>query len=122
MTAYHLFREGDAHFASHLASGRFIRVSPAAYDLLELRGTLTAEEAATVFCARHPGETSVLDDVAALEADGFFEPAEPHVKDDGEFEDELEKRFSGPCNTLVLTVASGCNLACRYCYCGVCRD
>ena len=122
MTAYHLFREGDANFVYHLASGRFIRVSPAAYDLLALREKLTAQNAAAAFQQRYPGETSVLDDVAALEAEGFFEPAEPPVKDDAEFEDELEKRFSGPCNTLVLTVASGCNLACRYCYCGVCRD
>ena len=122
MTAYHLFREGDAHFVYHLASGRFIRVSPAAYDLLELRTKLTPEVAEAQFRQRHPGETSVLDDVAALEAEGFFEPVEPPVKDDIEFEDELEKRFSGPCNTLVLTVASGCNLACRYCYCGACRD
>ena len=122
MTAYHLFREGDAHFVFHHASGRFIRVSPEAYDLLELRERLSAEEATAAFRARHPDAASVLADVAALEAEGFFEPAEPPVKDDAEFEDELEKRFSGPCNTLVLTVASGCNLACRYCYCGVCRD
>ena len=122
MTAYHLFQEGDAHFVYHHASGRFIRVSPEAHDLLELRERLSAEEATAAFRTRHPDATSVLADVAALEADGFFEPAEPPVKDDAEFEDELEKRFSGPCNTLVLTVASGCNLACRYCYCGVCRD
>ena len=122
MKAYHLFREGDAAFAYHLESGRFIRISPAAYDLLELREKLTAEEAALRFRQCHPDETSVLDDVSALEAEGFFEPTEPPVKDDRAFEDELEKRFTGPCNTLVLTVASGCNLACRYCYCGVCRD
>ena len=119
---YHLFREKDAFFVYHLDSGRFIRVSPAAYDLLELRETLSAADAAAAFRARHPGEVGVLDDVAALEADGFFEPAEAPVKDDEEFEAELNERFSGPCNTLVLSVASGCNLACRYCYCGVCRD
>ena len=122
MNAYHLFREGDESFVYHLDSGRFIRVTPAAYDLLELRETMPAADAEAAFRARHPGETGVLDDMAALEAEGFFEPAEAPVKDDAEFEDELEKRFSGPCNTLVLSVASGCNLACRYCYCGVCRD
>ena len=65
MKAYHLFREGDASFVYHLASGRFIRVTPAAYDLLELRETTTAEEAGKAFLARHPGETGVLNDVAA---------------------------------------------------------
>ena len=106
MTAYHLFREGNAFFVYHLASGRFIRVSPEAYELLELRESLPAEEASAAFRARHPDAASVLADVAALEADGFFEPAEPPVKDDAAFEDELERRFAGPCNTLVLTVAS----------------
>ena len=122
MKAYHLFREKDSHFVYHVDSGRFIRMSPAAYDLLELRETLPKADAEVAFLARHPGGTGVLDDVAALEADGFFEPAEAPVKSDGEFETELNERFSGPCNTLVLSVASGCNLACRYCYCGVCRD
>ena len=122
MNAYHLFREGDESFVYHLDSGRFIRVTPAAYDLLELRETMPAADAEAAFRARHPGETGVLDDMAALEAEGFFEPAEAPMKDDAEFEDELEKRYSGPCNTLVLSVASGCNLACRYCYCGGCRD
>ena len=122
MTAYHLFREGDASFVYHLASGRFIRVSPAAYDLLALREKLSAADAEAAFRARHPGETGVLDDVSALEEDGFFEPAEEPVLDDAAFEKELAKRLTGPCNTLVLSVASGCNLACRYCYCGVCRD
>ena len=74
MNAYHLFREGDERFVYHLGSGRFIRVTPAAYDLLELRETLPAVDAEAAFRARQPGETGVLDDVAALEAEGFFEP------------------------------------------------
>ena len=122
MKPYHLFREKEACFVYHLDSGRFIRVSPAAYELLELRETMSAADAATAFRASHPGDTGVLDDVAALEAEGFFEPAEEPLLDDAAFEAELDARFSGTCNTLVLSVASGCNLACRYCYCSVCRD
>ena len=122
MKSYHLFREKEACFVYHLDSGRFIRVSPAAYELLELRETMSAADAAAAFRASHPGETGVLDDVAALEAEGFFEPAEEPVLDDAAFEAELDARCSGPCNTRVLSVASGCNLAGRYCYCGVCRD
>ena len=122
MKPYHLFREKEACFVYHLDSGRFIRVSPAAYELLELRETMSAADAEAAFRASHPGETGVLDDVTALEEEGFFEPAEEPLLDDAAFEAELDERFSGPCNTLVLSVASGCNLACRYCYCGVCRD
>ena len=60
MNAYHLFREGDESFVYHLDSGRFIRVTPAAYDLLELRETMPAADAEAAFRARHPGETGVL--------------------------------------------------------------
>ncbi len=122
MRPYHLFHQADGLFVYHAAAGRFIRVSPAAFELLELRRDIAPEEAEAEFLRRRPEEKGVLDEVSALEADGFFEPADPPVKDDAEFEAELAERFSGPCNTLVLSVSSGCNLACRYCYCGVCRD
>ena len=122
MRAYCLFREGGASFAYHIASGRFIGTSPLAHELLELRLGNAVEEANAAFIGRHPAATDVLEDVAKLEEAGFFEPANPPDKDDDEFEAELDGRFSGPCNTLVLSVASGCNLACRYCYCGTCRD
>ena len=115
MKPYHLFREKEACFVYHLDSGRFIRVSPAAYGLLELRETMSTADAAAAFHSCHPDETGVLNDVAALEGEGFFELAEEPVLDDAAFEEELDARFSGPCNTLVLSVASGCNLACRYC-------
>ena len=99
MNAYHLFREKGAFFVYHLDAGRFIRVSPAAYELLELRGAMSAADAEAAFRARHPDASGVLKDVAALEAEGFFEPADAPVKDEGEFEAELDERFSGPCNT-----------------------
>ena len=66
MKAYHLFREGGTCFAYHLQSGRFIGVSPSAYDLLELRLALAAEEAAAAFLERHPGESAVLEEAARL--------------------------------------------------------
>ena len=122
MTPYHLFREADACFAYHLVSGQFIRVSPAAYALLRLRERLPATTASETFRTRYPADEGVLADAAALEEAGFFEPAEAPVLEDEAFEEELDRRLSGPCNTLVLSVASGCNLACRYCYCGTCRD
>ena len=111
MTPYHLFIQSGEHFVYHLAAGRFIRISPAAYELLDLRMQLPKETA-----------ESVLADVRALEADGFFEPAESPLLDSEAFERELDERLSGPCNSVMLSVASGCNLACKYCYCGVCRD
>ena len=51
MKPYHLFREKETCFVYHLDSGRFIRVSPAAYELLELRETISAADAAAAFRA-----------------------------------------------------------------------
>jgi len=124
MTPYHLFVQSGKHFVYHLTAGRFIQISPAAYELLELRTHLSKDAAEAEFRKRHGDAEAegVLADVRALEADGFFEPAEPPLLDDDAFERELEERLSGPRNGLMLSVASGCNLACKYCYCGVCRD
>ena len=87
MTPYHLFVQSGEHFVYHLTAGRFIRISPAAYDLLDLRAHLPKETAETEFRSRHGDEAeSVLADVQALEADGFFEPAESPLLDSEAFE------------------------------------
>ena len=122
MTSYSLFRQCGECFVFHIGAGRFVRVTPEAYAYLELRSGMSADEATRRFLAGHPGAEGVLADVAALEKDGFFEPVETLMPDDAEFEASLDERFLGPCNSIVLSVSSGCNLACRYCYCGVCRD
>ena len=104
MTPYHLFRQGDEHFAYHLSAGRFIRISEAAYALLELRLRSPKENAEAEFLKRFPGGAGVLSDVAALEEEGFFEPADEPVLDETEFEAELEKRLSSPWMSLMMLV------------------
>ena len=122
MTPYHLFRQGDGFFVYHISAGKFIRISPAAYDLLDLRLKHPKAEAEAAFARLRPEADSVLAEVAALEADGFFEPVDAPILDDDGFEKALDERLSSPRSSMMLSVASGCNLACRYCYCGVCRD
>lgn len=122
MKPCHLFRHKDSCFAYHLDTGRFIRVEKDAYELLELRDRLGPDEATAAFLRSHPGKEKIVSETDELERAGFFEPAAPVIADEAEFERELDSRCSGSCNNLVLSVASGCNLACRYCYCGVCRD
>ena len=113
MKAYHLFRLADAHFAYHIPAGRFIAVSPEAYELLRQRQEDGSPPTAN---------WQLLSDIAKLEADGFFETEDPPILGDAEFEAEVRGRLDSPRNSVFLSVASGCNLACRYCYCGVCRD
>ena len=122
MTPYHLFRLADLHFVYHVQAGRFIQISGPAHELLELRMRLPKADAERRFRELHPEGADVLADVEALESEGFFEPAEAPILSDGEFDGELERRLDAPRNSVSLSVASGCNLACRYCYCGVCRD
>ena len=122
MTPYHLFRLNGECFVFHVGAGRFVRVTPEAYAFLELRRDMPADAAEAEFRRREPNAEGVLADVAKLEAEGFFEPIGSHAPDDAQFERFLDERFGGPCNTIVLSVATGCNLACRYCYLGTCRD
>jgi sulfatase maturation enzyme AslB (radical SAM superfamily) len=122
MKPCHLFRRGGTCFVYHVAAGRFIRTDPAAYEYLRLRSALPKPEAESRFLAAFPERKDVLSDCGKLEAEGFFEEAPATLPDDSEFDAEYDRRFNGACNNLVLSVASGCNLACRYCYCGVCRD
>ena len=122
MTPYHLFRQRDGFFVYHIAAGKFIRITPAAYDLLDLRLKHPKAEAEAAFTRRCPEAESVRAEVAALEADGFFEPVDAPILDDDGFEKALDGHLSSPRSSMMLSVASGCNLACRYCYCGVCRD
>ena len=122
MKPFHLFRRGGTSFVYHVSAGRFIRVDPAAFEYLNLRSAMPPAEALEKFSAAYPGRKDVIADCDKLEAEGFFDDAPSSFPDDGRFIAEYEKRFNGKCNNLVLSVASGCNLACRYCYCGVCRD
>ena len=122
MKPYHLFRRGGTSFVYHATAGRFIRVDPAAYEYLRLRSDLPKADAEREFSAAFPDRKDVLADCAKLETEGFFDEAPTSLPDDAVFNAEYDRRFNGTCNNLVLSVSSGCNLACRYCYCGVCRD
>ena len=61
-------------------------------------------------------------EIAALEAAGFFAPCEPPIPTDAEFDRLLRRRYEAPWTKLELALSEVCNLACRYCYCGTCRD
>ena len=122
MTPLHIFRRRGECFAYHAGAGRFVRTTPGAHALLEKRLAMPAAEADDAFRREWPEADGVVSDVAALEAEGFFEPVDSPAESDEEFERTLDRHFSSPSNSLTLSVSSGCNLACRYCYLGVCRD
>ena len=122
MSPYHLFRYRDATFAYHLGLGKCLAVSPTAYELLALRQELPADAAESKFRAGHPDAVRTLAEVATLEAAGFFDPVESALPDDSAFARALEDHYAGDWCRLELSLSERCNLACRYCYCGTCRD
>ncbi|MDO5317081.1 MAG: radical SAM protein [bacterium] len=122
MTPYHLFEYRGVPFVYHRALGKFMSISRAAYDYLELRQTFSKDEVEAKFRARHPAAVDVLAEVGTLEANGFFQPVEAELCGDSEFEEALARRYSENWSRLELSLSERCNLACRYCYCGTCRD
>lgn len=122
MTPFHLFTYRGVPFVYHLTIGKFMSVSPAAYAYLALRRDLPRAEAEARFRAERADAEAVLKDVAALEENGFFEPVDTDLCDDATFERALERRYAENWSRLELSLSERCNLACRYCYCGTCRD
>ena len=124
MNPVHLFSTGGLHFAYHLGLGKCLSVSPEAYELLALRQTLSPEAAEKAFGAAHPDAANVVEETDALARSGFFDPVGNGFEtDDARFEQALAERYERePWRDLELSLSERCNLACRYCYCGTCRD
>lgn len=124
MTPYRLFAYEGRFFAYHLGLGKCLAVSPEAYELLALRQTMSGEEATQTFRVKRPDAEAVVRETEALESGGFFEPVGNGFEEDDErFERALASRYEDePWTRLELSLSERCNLACRYCYCGTCRD
>ncbi len=110
---YHVFGYHGVSFAVHAGLGRPLKISHEARVYLARRAS---GEDAPPACEGLRGE------IAALEAVGFFAPCEPPIPTDAEFDRLLRRRYEAPWTKLELALSEVCNLACRYCYCGTCRD
>ena len=112
---FHLFEYQGCAFAYHYALGDFIAISPAAKDVLQhiCEGRQTIEEIQ---------DATLKEEFTKLETAGFFRPYAVPVHDEKEVERLLERRYDAPWTKLELALSESCNLACRYCYCGTCRD
>ncbi len=122
---YHLFEKFGEKFLYDLSSSRFFRVDDATYDLLRLCLTQPIEEAKAdlVQQGTYPLEQieEIADEIATLTQHGLFDVPGFSLSEE-EMERQLEQRYASPWTRLELALAETCNLACTYCYCGVCRD
>lgn len=97
----------------HRGLGRPLKISHEAKTYLERR---TSGERAL------PDSEGLRREISALESVGFFELCEQMIPTDAEFDRLLRLRYEAPWTKLELALSEVCNLACRYCYCGTCRD
>lgn len=111
---FHAFEYEGRFFVFHQALGECVSVSKEAYECLSRWNGKGVPCTGTEEELRH--EFLALSDV------GFFDPYLPLIPDERKFEDLLASRYSSPWTKLELALSETCNLACRYCYCGTCRD
>lgn len=122
---YHTFECLGKHFLYVTAPARFLCVDEPTCRFLDLCRSGSLEEAAHKL--RHDGAypdevvESVAREVALLVGHGLFDAPNYSIAP-REFERQLQQRYTTPWNKLELALAETCNLACRYCYCGTCRD
>ena len=110
---FHLFEYEGMRFAYHYNLGMSVRLSCAAYDCLS--NMMTADTCKVE-------DKCLADEIAKLRASGFFDASAVLVPDGRQFEFLLDKRYSTAWTKLELALSEACNLACRYCYCGTCRE
>ena len=110
---FHLFEYEGLCFAYHYALGTCVRLSNEAYKCLvnfQKKGTIES------------GTNALFQEIDKLKALGFFSPYQFPIPNEEKFEDLLFRRYATPWTKLELALSEKCNLACRYCYCGTCRD
>ena len=112
---FHLFEYQGRAFAYHYALGEFIAISVAAKNVLQQicdgRQTIDGIQ-----------DTALKKELMRLDTAGFFSPYALPVHDEKDVERLLDRRYDAPWTKLELALSEVCNLACRYCYCGTCRD
>ena len=112
----HLFDYQGLSFVFHPALGEPIRISSSARDYLN--EIVVVGSPLTVA----PQDESLKHEIEVLREVGFFKPYRLPIPTDAEAEKLLAQRYSSPWTKLELALSETCNLACRYCYCGTCRD
>ena len=109
---YRSIRSGGRHVLLHVPTTSIFELDPAATDLLglfESTPAVAAEDIQTRFDGRYsPGE--LCDSLSDFIDLGIVAPQPKHY----EIPPRLVER--SPLKTLVLTLTTGCNLGCSYCY------
>lgn len=122
---YHAFECLGERFVYDTSTCRFYSIDELTHLFLDLCCTCSIDEAKRIFLDRDDFSSeaveSVANEVAIMAGHGLFDVPDYSISAD-RMELELRQRYATTWNKLELALAETCNLACKYCYCGTCRD
>lgn len=122
---YHTFECLGERFVYDTSSCRFYRIDKPTHQFLDLCRTCSIDEAKSTLLNRGDFSSeaveSVANEVAVMAEHGLFDVPDYSISPE-HMERQLDQRYSASWNKLELALAETCNLACKYCYCGTCRD
>ncbi len=122
---YQVFESLGERFLYDTSSCRFCRIDEPTHQFLDICRSRSIAEATQALLGRgiFPATTvdSVAREVAIMRDHGLFDVPDRSISPE-DFERQLEQRYTMAWNKLELALSETCNLACKYCYCGTCRD
>jgi uncharacterized protein len=122
---YYTFECLGERFAYDCSSCRFFHIDEPTQRFLELFMSCSIDEAKKKLLdqGRFPSEVveSVAHEIFILKGHGLFDVPDHSISTE-QMERQLQHRYTMPWNKLELALSEVCNLACKYCYCGTCRD
>ncbi len=113
------------YFVFDTSACRFYKIDELTYKFLKLcrsRSIMAAKKAllkGRKFFTK--AINGVAKEIALLSENGLFDVPDYSISDE-EIQKELDRSCSRPITGIELALAETCNLACKYCYCGTCRD
>lgn len=122
---YHVFTRCGERFVYIARARRFYHIDELAFALLTRCRTQPLSDARQALLSAQAYSSEAIDEVCAeiehLAGEGLFDPPErPWTA--AWVESAVENRLKGATTRLQLALTESCNLACKYCYNGTCRD
>ncbi|MBI5821379.1 MAG: radical SAM protein [Verrucomicrobia bacterium] len=122
---YHAFECLGERLVYDTSSCRFYRINEPTHRYLDLCRTCSIKEARAQLLTDGRFSSEVVDSVAReaalLAKHGLFDVPDYSITTKT-LEQQLNERYSTSWTKLELALAETCNLACKYCYCGTCRE
>ena len=123
---YHLFTVLGDYFVFDMSAGQFYKVDELTHEFLKLCLTCSIKDAKKIILAKNTFSKQEVDSVAKevllLSKNGLLDIPEKYI-DVRQLKRQIKKvDISDYLHGVELSLADDCNLACKYCYCSMCRE